>query len=152
MYLFSSHLQVLLQIEEKLFAYLHQAVFREDNGRAVRTECQRSLTLIHLWHEVSTDLWSDTVSRNSLTNDSEVTRIAINLPVNWIFSPACYSWTLMLGCIFHVLTLPALLISCAFFPSAAEIWQRSCSLSWCHQGGRHHVSTQVVKLIITFWK
>ncbi|KAK2837480.1 hypothetical protein Q5P01_014692 [Channa striata] len=25
--------QVLLQIEEKLFAYLHQAVFREDNGR-----------------------------------------------------------------------------------------------------------------------
>uniref|UniRef100_A0A3Q0SJ88 inositol-polyphosphate 5-phosphatase n=1 Tax=Amphilophus citrinellus TaxID=61819 RepID=A0A3Q0SJ88_AMPCI len=27
--------QVLLQIEEKLFAYLHQAVFREDNGRAL---------------------------------------------------------------------------------------------------------------------
>lgn len=28
-------LQVLLHIEEKLFTYLHQAVFREDNGRAV---------------------------------------------------------------------------------------------------------------------
>ncbi|XP_042344226.1 inositol polyphosphate-5-phosphatase A [Plectropomus leopardus] len=27
--------QVLLHIEEKLFAYLHQAVFREDNGRAL---------------------------------------------------------------------------------------------------------------------
>uniref|UniRef100_A0A3B4GH77 inositol-polyphosphate 5-phosphatase n=1 Tax=Pundamilia nyererei TaxID=303518 RepID=A0A3B4GH77_9CICH len=27
--------QVLLRIEEKLFAYLHQAVFREDNGRAL---------------------------------------------------------------------------------------------------------------------
>ncbi|XP_017272824.1 inositol polyphosphate-5-phosphatase A [Kryptolebias marmoratus] len=27
--------QVLLQIEEKLFAYLHQAVFREDNGEAL---------------------------------------------------------------------------------------------------------------------
>lgn len=27
--------KVLLQIEEKLFAYLHQAVFREDNGRAL---------------------------------------------------------------------------------------------------------------------
>lgn len=27
--------QVLLHIEEKLFAYLHQAYFREDNGRAV---------------------------------------------------------------------------------------------------------------------
>lgn len=32
-----SDLQVLLHIEEKLFAYLHQAVFREDNGKAVRT-------------------------------------------------------------------------------------------------------------------
>lgn len=29
------HPQVLLHIEEKLFTYLHQAVFREDNGRAV---------------------------------------------------------------------------------------------------------------------
>lgn len=29
------HQQVLLHIEEKLFTYLHQAVFREDNGRAV---------------------------------------------------------------------------------------------------------------------
>ncbi|XP_029016678.1 inositol polyphosphate-5-phosphatase A [Betta splendens] len=27
--------QVLLQIEEKLFAYVHQAAFREDNGRAL---------------------------------------------------------------------------------------------------------------------
>ncbi|XP_053727769.1 inositol polyphosphate-5-phosphatase A [Synchiropus splendidus] len=27
--------KVLLQIEEKLFAYLHQAVFREDNGKAL---------------------------------------------------------------------------------------------------------------------
>uniref|UniRef100_A0A146NPY5 inositol-polyphosphate 5-phosphatase n=1 Tax=Fundulus heteroclitus TaxID=8078 RepID=A0A146NPY5_FUNHE len=27
--------QVLLQIEEKLFAYVHQAVFRKDNGRAL---------------------------------------------------------------------------------------------------------------------
>ncbi|KAM9393486.1 inositol polyphosphate-5-phosphatase A [Pholidichthys leucotaenia] len=27
--------QVLLQIEEKLFAYLHQAVFRQDNGKAL---------------------------------------------------------------------------------------------------------------------
>ncbi|XP_070690464.1 inositol polyphosphate-5-phosphatase A [Pempheris klunzingeri] len=27
--------QVLLHIEEKLFAYLHQAIFREDNGRAL---------------------------------------------------------------------------------------------------------------------
>lgn len=31
----SLHLQVLLHIEEKLFAYLHQALFREDNGKAV---------------------------------------------------------------------------------------------------------------------
>lgn len=31
----SLHLQVLLHIEEKLFAYLHQAFFREDNGKAV---------------------------------------------------------------------------------------------------------------------
>jgi len=29
--------QVLLHIEEKRFAYRHQAVFREDDGRAVRT-------------------------------------------------------------------------------------------------------------------
>lgn len=31
----SLHLKVLLHIEEKLFAYLHQALFREDNGKAV---------------------------------------------------------------------------------------------------------------------
>ena len=35
LYLPPLHLQVLLHIEEKLFAYLHQAVFREDDGRAV---------------------------------------------------------------------------------------------------------------------
>lgn len=35
MVLTSLRLQVLLHIEEKLFAYLHQALFREDNGKAV---------------------------------------------------------------------------------------------------------------------
>ncbi|KAM7416162.1 hypothetical protein PAMA_018296 [Pampus argenteus] len=37
--------QVLLQIEEKIFAYLHQAVFREDNGKAVRARSELSPTL-----------------------------------------------------------------------------------------------------------
>lgn len=32
------YLQVLLHIEEKLFTYVHQAVFREDNGRAVSVQ------------------------------------------------------------------------------------------------------------------
>nr|XP_020446273.1 type I inositol 1,4,5-trisphosphate 5-phosphatase-like isoform X2 [Monopterus albus] len=38
--------QVLLQIEEKLFAYLHQAVFREDNGRAL-LKYDREATAFH---------------------------------------------------------------------------------------------------------
>lgn len=39
----SPHLKVLLHIEEKLFAYLHQALFREDNGKAV-SDCDPGVT------------------------------------------------------------------------------------------------------------
>uniref|UniRef100_A0A3Q3LWA0 inositol-polyphosphate 5-phosphatase n=1 Tax=Mastacembelus armatus TaxID=205130 RepID=A0A3Q3LWA0_9TELE len=38
--------QVLLQIEEKLFAYMHQAVFREDNGKALLTY-DKEVTAFH---------------------------------------------------------------------------------------------------------
>ncbi|KAM7391535.1 hypothetical protein PAMP_022217 [Pampus punctatissimus] len=38
--------QVLLQIEEKIFAYLHQAVFREDNGKAL-LQYDKEVTAFH---------------------------------------------------------------------------------------------------------
>eukprot|EP00064_Thunnus_orientalis_P007568 superscaffoldBa00000849_g7590 len=38
--------QVLLQIEEKIFAYVHQAVFREDNGKAL-LKYDKEVTAFH---------------------------------------------------------------------------------------------------------
>lgn len=35
------------------------------------------------------------------------------------------------------------LISANLFSSAFEIWQRTCSLSWCYWGRGHQISTQV---------
>lgn len=61
------HLQVLLHIEEKLFTYLHQAVFRENNGRAVSIDSYLCFTYTDKKNQCNCELGCLARIRNIVT-------------------------------------------------------------------------------------
>lgn len=115
-----SLLQVLLQIEEKLFEYVHQAVFRKDNGRAVRLHSR-------LFNPIQKKFrfWLATVLLHKVINDT------------------CKKGNRSSNFLFLVNFTQKTVTSPFSFLTAFKIWQRSHVLSWCHQGRGNHLSTQV---------